>query len=79
MVQMHGHANSAEGDLSEAIVCCLTSKEKRQSSTTTEVCVLAVPCLADDSHLHPPSQRIYILVFNLAYQLSTENAGSAYR
>jgi hypothetical protein len=56
---MYQHAKCAESEPGEAIKCGLTSKGKRRSSTTTGICVLAVPCLADDSHLHPPLQLIW--------------------
>jgi hypothetical protein len=58
MVRCTDTPNAQKEHPGGAIECGLTSKGRRQSSTTMGYCVLAVPWLADDSHLLSPSQQI---------------------
>jgi len=52
-----GHANGAEGRSYGSWHMEAALQKKGQSSTITELCVLAVPRLADDSHFPPPSRQ----------------------
>ena len=54
---MAGHANGAEGRSYRGWHMEAALKMKGRSSTISELCVLAVPRLADDSHLSPPSRQ----------------------